>query len=84
MARTKLYTKAATKAGFNSGSTTRNSVCAVDARSISEASSSDLSNCLKAAVPARTPTGRLRNMKHKTMMRPVPVNSTGGTLNARM
>ncbi|OQC08322.1 MAG: hypothetical protein BWX79_01676 [Alphaproteobacteria bacterium ADurb.Bin100] len=84
MARTKLYTSAATSAGLSSGSTTLNNVCAVEARSISEASSSDLSSCRKAAVPARTPTGRLRNMKHSMMIRPVPVSSTGGTLKARM
>ena len=34
--------------------------------------------------PARTPTGRLRNTKHNTITKPVPVSSTGGTLKARM
>jgi hypothetical protein len=48
------------------------------------ASSSERSSCLKLAVPARTPTGRLRNTKHSTMMMPVPVSSKGGTLKARM
>ena len=43
-----------------------------------------LSSCLKLAVPARTPTGRLRNTKHSTMISPVPVSSNGGTLKARM
>ena len=37
-----------------------------------------------AAVPARTPTGKLRNTKHSTITKPVPVSSTGGTLKARM
>ena len=60
------------------------SVVAVPARSIVLASSRLLSSCLKLAVPARTPTGRLRNTKHSTMIRPVPVSSKGGTLKARM
>ena len=36
-------------------------------------------------MPARTPTGMLRKMKHSTISTmPVPVNSIGGTLKARM
>ena len=84
MLRTKLYTNAATRAGLSSGSTTRRSVVAVPARSMVLASSRLLSICLKLAVPARTPTGRLRNTKHNTMISPVPVSSKGGTLKARM
>ena len=37
-----------------------------------------------AAMPARTPTGMLRKMKQITRITPVPVSSSGGTLNARM
>ena len=54
----------------------------LDALSMDEASSSDLSNCSKVALPARTPTGKLRKTKHNTINVPVPVNSIGATLNA--
>ena len=39
--------------------------------------------CLNAAVPARPPR-QVADTKHSTMMRPVPVSSIGGTLNARI
>jgi hypothetical protein len=35
-------------------------------------------------MPARTPTGMLRNTKHMTRIEAVPVSSIGGTLKARM
>ena len=60
----------------------RGIVMPVPARSSAEASSSEASICRNEAVPARTPTGRLRNTKHSTMMSPVPVSSNGGTLKA--
>ena len=84
MARTKLYTIAATSAGRSSGSTTRRMVVKVRAPRVREASSSDLSIWLNVAIPARTPTGMLRKTKQMTRITPVPVSSIGGTLNARM
>jgi hypothetical protein len=54
------------------------------APSVREASSRLLSIWLKVAMPERTPTGMLRNTKHITRMKPVPVISMGGTLKARM
>jgi len=62
----KLNTSVATMAGFNSGSTMCVSVRQVEARKVDEASSSDLSICANAAIPARTPTGMLRKTKHST------------------
>ena len=71
-------------AGRSRGSTTRRRVVAERAPSVSDASSRLLSIWLRAAMPARTPTGMLRNTKHMTRTKPVPVISIGGTLKARM
>ncbi len=71
-------------AGRSSGSTMRRTVVKDRAPSVSDASSRDLSIWLRVAMPARTPTGMLRNTKQITRIRPVPVSSNGGTLNARM
>ena len=71
-------------AGRSSGKTTLQAVVQELAPRVSEASSRLLSNWLMAAMPARTPTGMLRNMKHSTRITPVPVSSIGGTLKARM
>ena len=54
------------------------------ARKVAEASSRLLSIWLSAAKPALTPTGMLRNTKQITKIKPVPVSSNGGTLNATM
>ena len=53
-------------------------------RSVFAASSRLRSICAIDAMPARTPTGMLRNTLHATRMIAVPVISIGGTLNARM
>ena len=71
-------------AGRSSGRITRRTVAAERAPSVSEASSRLLSIWLKVAMPARTPTGMLRNTKHITSTKAVPVISIGGTLKARM
>ena len=60
------------------------SVRTVEARSVDDASSSVLSIWASAAMPARTPTGMLRNTKHSTRIAIPPVNSSGATLNATM
>ena len=49
-----------------------------------DASSRLLSIWLIAAIPARTPTGMLRNTLQTMRISAVPVISIGGTLNARM
>src|SRR5450755_3569989 len=84
IARTKLYTSAATIAGLSSGSRMRLSVVSPRAPSVAEASSRLLSICDMAAMPARTPTGMLRNTLHRMSTSAVPVISIGGTLKARM
>ena len=50
---------------------------------VSEASSRLRSIWLMEAMPARTPTGMLRNTKQITMIIAVPVISIGGTLKAK-
>ena len=50
--------------------------------SVLEASSSERSICSRVASPPRTPTGMFRKTRHSTMMSPVPVSSSGGTLKA--
>src|SRR6478609_4235115 len=84
IARTKLYTSAATTAGFSSGSSTVRSTVKPRAPSVTDASSRLLSIWVIDAMPARTPTGMLRKMLQTTRMIAVPVISMGGTLNARM
>ena len=54
------------------------------APSVVDASSRLLSICAIDAMPARTPTGMLRNTLQTTRISAVPVISIGGTLNARM
>src|ERR1700675_313327 len=84
MARTKLYTSAATTAGLSRGSSTRRRVVRPRAPSVVEASSRLLSIWAIDAIPARTPTGILRNTLQITSTIAVPVISIGGTLKARM
>src|SRR6187431_1683207 len=84
IARTKLYTSAATIAGFKSGSSTRRNVVRPPAPSVADASSRLEEICAIDAMPARTPTGMLRKTLHATRINAVPVISTGGTLKARM
>src|SRR5437763_8320076 len=84
IARTKLYTSAATTAGLRSGSNTVRKTVNPRAPSVVEASSRLLSICVIAAIPARTPTGMLRKMLQTTSTSAVPVISIGGTLNARV
>ena len=78
----KLKTSVARIAGRSSGTTMCVSVRSVDARSVADASSSVLSIWARAATPARTPTGMLRNTKHSTRIAMPPVSSSGGTLKA--
>src|SRR6185295_13036919 len=54
----KLKTSVARIAGRRSGTTTSRSVRIVEPRSVADASSSVLSICASAAMPARTPTGK--------------------------
>src|SRR4029079_15718254 len=82
--RTKLYTSAAMTAGLSSGSSTRFNVVAPRAPSVVDASSRLRSICAIEAMPARTPTGMLRNTLQTISTSAVPVISIGGTLKARM
>ena len=66
IARTKLKTSAAAMAGRSNGRITLRTVVKLLAPSVSDASSRFLSSWLMAAMPARSPTGMFRNMKHMT------------------
>src|SRR5678815_1710801 len=84
IARTKLYTSAATTAGLRSGRSTVRSTVKPRAPSVTDASSRLLSIWVIDAIPARTPTGMLRKMLQTIRIIAVPVISMGGTLKARM
>ena len=71
-------------AGFKSGRMTVLIAIQEFARRVSAASSKLLSIWVIEAIPARIPTGMLRNMKHKTMIVAEPVNSNGAVLKAKM
>ena len=73
IARTKLVTRAESKAGFNKGKTIKQIVLKELPFNDKDASSKDLSNCPNPAIAARIPTGILRITIDKTTINAVPV-----------
>ena len=69
-------------AGLSNGRITFLNVWELEAFNVEDASSKWGSNWFIAAIPALTPTGIFLNTKAITKIIPVPVSSSGGTLNA--